>query len=284
VKNLGLNLELKRIAIKIAPKPTLRTALFALAIFIMIAITAGAPPSAFALRHVETHRRHRILHAFRFHRLRGILWNPMFRPSHDSLLRQNEEIDRLELPRIQDDDELEQLKASHELVPIEEGEALRIDRRLDPSRRYCRPWTRDFVADLSELYYSQFHDQIQLNSAVRTVKVQQKLRRHNRNAAPADGDTASSHLAGITVDLQRRGMTKEQIRFVERYLFYLNALGLVEPEEERHQWVFHIMVSDRYSDWRQTQTIFPIAPTEEPGTVPIPVPATAAVSALAASN
>lgn len=202
----------------------------------------------------------------------------MFRPSHDSLLRQNEEIDRLDLPRIQDDDELEQLIASHDLVPIEEGESLRIVKSLDPSRRYCRPWTRDFVADLSDNFYRQFHDQIQLNSAVRTVKVQKKLRRHNRNAAPADGDTASSHLAGITVDLQRRGMSKEEIRYVERYLFYLNALGLVEPEEERHQWVFHIMVSDRYSDWRQTQTIFPVAPTEEPVTTPTTVTATAAAA------
>ena len=118
--------------------------------------------------------------------------------------------------------------------------------------------------DLSEVYYRQFHDQIQVNSAVRTVKVQKKLRRHNRNAAPAEGETASSHLAGITVDLQRRGMTQEQIRFVEHYLFYLNALGLVEPEEERRQWVFHIMVSERYGDWRETQTIFARPPVEEP--------------------
>jgi hypothetical protein len=43
---------------------------------------------------------------------------------------------------------------------------------------------------------------------------------------------------------------------------------LVEPEEERHQWVFHIMVSDRYSDWRQTQTIFAIPPTDEPAAAP----------------
>ena len=141
--------------------------------------------------------------------LRGILWNPLFRPSHDSLIRQNEEIDRLDLPRIQDDDELEALKASGDLVPIIESDSLKIERGLDPSRRFCRPWTRDFVQDLSEAYYHQFHAQIQVNSAVRTVKVQKKLRRHNRNAAPADGDTASSHLAGVTVDLQRRGLTKE---------------------------------------------------------------------------
>src|SRR5208283_4183443 len=151
-----------------------------------------------------------------------------------------------------------------------------------PSRRYCRPWTRDFVQDLSEVYYRQFHEQIQVNSAVRTVKVQKKLRRHNRNAAPADGDTASSHLAGITVDLQRRGLTKEQIRFVEHYLFYLNALGLIEPEEESRHWCFHIMVSDRYDDWRQTQTVLPRTPGEEVVTAPVTTVANAAV--LNASN
>jgi hypothetical protein len=179
----------------------------------------------------------------------------MFRPSHDSLLRQNEEIDRLELPRIRDDDELEALKASQALVPIRTGPTLRIDPRLDPDRRYCRPWTRDFVEDLSQAYYRQFHDQIQVNSAVRTVKMQKKLRRHNRNAAPAEGDTASSHLAGLTLDLQRRAMSNQEVRFLERYLLYLRALGLVEPEEERRQWVFHIMVSERYDSWRQTQDV-----------------------------
>jgi hypothetical protein len=229
---------------------------------LIMLVTVAAPGTAFALHRVD-HHHHRILHALHLSGIRRLLWNPMFRPSHDSLLRQNEEIDRLDLPRIQDDDELEALKASGDLVPIEESESLKIERGLDPSRRYCRPWTRDFVQDLSEVYYRQFHDQIQVNSAVRTVKVQKKLRRHNRNAAPADGDTASSHLAGVTVDLQRRGLTKDEIRFVERYLFYLNALGLVEPEEERRHWCFHIMVSERYSDWRQTQTIFPRPPAEE---------------------
>jgi Family of unknown function (DUF5715) len=233
-------------------------------ILLAVVVALGMPESAFAVRRAEHHRR--LMYHFRnlFRGVPRFLWNPMFRPSHDSLLRQNEEIDRLDLPRIQDDDQLEALKASHDLVPIEAGESLRFDPRLDPTRRYCRPWTRDFVADLAEVYYREFHAQIQVNSAVRTVKMQKKLRRRNRNAAPVEGDTASSHLAGITVDLQRRGMSKEQVRFVERYLFYLNALGLVEPEEERHQWVFHVMVSERYSDWRQTQTIFPRPPAEEP--------------------
>jgi len=251
------------------PPGTLLMALTTLVIFIALA----APRNAFALHRVSRH--HRILH-----HLRGILWNPLFRPSHDSLVRQNEEIDRLDLPRIQDDAELEALKASGALVPIEESESLKIERSLDPSRRFCRPWTRDFVQDLSDAYYRQFHAQIQVNSAVRTVTVQKKLRRRNRNAAPAEGDTASSHLAGVTVDLQRRGLTKEEIRFVERYLFYLNALGLVEPEEERRHWCFHVMVSERYNDWRQTQTIFPRPPVEEPSTAP----ATATATAMTAAN
>jgi hypothetical protein len=227
-----------------------------------VAILAAAflctllPSQAFAVRHAVVHRTH---HS----RVRWLLrWNPMFRPSHESLLIQNAEIDRLDLPRIQDETELEALKADGSLVPIVPGETLRIEHSLDPSRRFCRPWTRDFVDDLSQAYYNRFHEQIQVNSAVRTVIVQKKLRRHNRNAAPYEGDTASSHLAGVTVDLQRRGMTKEQIRWMEHYLFYMKALGLVEPEEERRHWCFHIMVSGHYSEWRQTQSIIPLEPQQ----------------------
>jgi hypothetical protein len=221
-------------------------------------LLAGLSGTAVAARlttmHRPGHRRH----------LRWLRWNPMFRPSHESLLLQNAEINRLDLPRIQDDDELEALKISGALLPIRASDTLRFDARLDPSRRYSRPWTRDFTEDLGQAYFHRFHQQIQVNSAVRTVKVQKKLRRHNRNAAPADGDTASSHLAGVTVDLQRRGMSKQQVRWVEHYLFYMKALGLVEPEEERHQWVFHIMVSGQYGQWRETQDIVPIERPEMP--------------------
>jgi hypothetical protein len=224
------------------------------AALISFCLTLALCPQAFGLhRYVAPHHVHRSVG--KRSRLGRILWNPLFRPSHESLLRQNEEIDRLDLPRIQDDEELERLKASQDLVPIVAGKTLRIDPRLDPDRRYCRPWTLEFVQDLSEAYYHEFHDQIQVNSAVRTVLVQKKLRRHNRNAAPETGDTASSHLAGITVDLQRRGMTKKEIQWVEQYILPMKNLGLVEPEEERHQWVFHIAVSGRYGEWKQAQLL-----------------------------
>jgi len=229
-----------------------RTAKLQVASLLLLALVCvGMPNSAFAVHHAtlqHTHRKH----------FRWLRWNPMFRPSHESLLIQNAEVDRLNLPRIQDDTELEALKADGSLLEIQAGETLRFDPRLDPSRRFCRPWTLDFVNDLSQSYYNRFHEQIQVNSAVRTVKVQRKLRRHNRNAAPWEGDTASSHLAGVTVDLQRRGLSKDQIRWMEHYLFYMKALGLVEPEEERRHWCFHIMVSGHYSEWRETQSMIPI--------------------------
>lgn len=243
-----------------------------LAFLLMVAVCG----QAFGLHRyiAPRHVRHASIRpGLRRSRTRRVAWNPVFRPSHDSLLRQNLEIDRMELPRIQNDAELEQLKASQDLVPILPSRTLRIDPRLDPSRRYCRPWTRDFLGDLSEAYYQQFHAQIQVNSAVRTVVVQKKLRRHNRNAAPEKGETASSHLAGITVDVQRRGMTRAQVKWVEQYLVPLRDAGLVEPEEERHQWVFHIAVSGRYADLHGPKVASVEQPTEEisvPDSIPVP--------------
>ena len=214
-------------------------------VVLMLTALSGSASSARSVTPYHPRRRH----------VGWLRWSPMFPPSHESLLIQNAEVDRLNLPRIKDETELEALKANGSLLEIRSGKTLRIDPRLDPSRRYCRPWARDFVEDLSRAYYDRFHQQIQVNSAVRTVKVQRNLRRHNRNAAPTDGDSASSHLAGVTLDLQRLGMSKEQVRWLEHYLFYLKALGLVEPEEERCQLVFHVMVSGHYSEWRGTQNI-----------------------------
>ncbi len=204
---------------------------------------------AFAVRPVVNARYHRM------HRIRRVRWNPVFRPSRESLLLQNAEIDRLNLPRIRDDRQLEALKASGELVPIIPSEALRIQPSLEATRRYCRPWTLDFLQDISEAYYKEFGQQIQVNSAVRTVLVQKKLRRHNRNAAPESGETASSHLAGLTVDLQRRGMSKAQIKWMQDYMRPLKELGLIEPEEERRHWCFHVMVGGAYDQYRATKML-----------------------------
>ncbi len=178
------------------------------AIFLFsLAVSVCTPAFGLHSYVVPPRRTHRLRRAH-FRRLR---WNPVFRPSRESLLLQNQEIDRMDLPRIQDDAELEQLKASEDLVPIVAGTSLRFDPRLDPERRYCRPWTREFLDD--------------------------------------------SHLAGLTVDIQRRGLSREQIKWMQTYMLPLKEQGLIEPEEERHQWVFHVMVSGRYTEWRESKML-----------------------------
>jgi len=87
---------------------------------------------------------------------------------------------------------------------------------------------------------------------VRTVEYQRKLRRRNGNAAPETGETASSHLGGLTVDINKRGLTRQQHKFIEDYLFNLRQEGMIEVAEERRQPVFHVMISDRYTEWRET--------------------------------
>jgi hypothetical protein len=71
---------------------------------------------------------------------------------------------------------------------------------------------------------------------------QKKLRRYNKNAAPVEGEVASSHLSGATVDLARRYMTPKEVRWMEIQLFLLHIRGRVEVMEEHRQLCFHIMV------------------------------------------
>lgn len=177
-------------------------------------------------------------------------WNPVLRGSHDSLLRQNEEIDRLKLTRINDDQQLEELELSGELVGLHESKAMLIAPNLELNRRFCRPWTSAFLEDLSQAFYTQFHQPIQVTSAVRTVDQQARLQRWNHNAAPIDGDTASSHLAGLTVDIGKRPMSGKQRAWIDQYVLKLQQLGLVEAAEEHRQACYHIMVSNRYDEYR----------------------------------
>jgi hypothetical protein len=213
-------------------------------IFAMAVMTASpAFPAASTVHKGTRYRRHA--------HYRHVAWNPVLRGSHESMTRQNEEIDRLQLPRIADQEQLLELERTGELVPIQETQALRWSAAIQSDKRYARPWTNQFLVDMSSAYYNEFRTPLQVNSAVRTMEQQQKLRRHNRNAAPETGEVSSSHMAGITVDLARRGLTKAQHQWVEDYLKNLRDLGLVEAAEERRTWCFHVMVSDRYTEWRE---------------------------------
>ena len=175
------------------------------------------------------------------------LWNPMFPGSHALLVKQNLELDRLQLPRIADEYELVRYELLGDLVPVPESDALKIAPDLSENRRYCRPWTRDFLRDLSQAYYAQFQSSLQVNSLVRTAEQQHRMRLHNRFAAPESGDTASTHLAGVAVDLSLRDMSQAQYEWIRSYLLPLREAGMVDPIEER-QPVLHIVVFKSYVD------------------------------------
>lgn len=195
------------------------------------------------------------LRSRRSRRVRHLVWNPLFRGSHELLVRENVQIDELQLPRIVDDDELEMLEAYEELVPVEDNEALTVASNLLQNRRYCRPWTRDFLEDFSEAFYAEFRRPIIVTSLVRTAEQQKKLRRHNRNAAPEEGETVSTHLTGMTFDMYKRGLSRKQKQWIEEYFLPFKEAGLIEPIEERRQPVFHVTVFDGYEDWHNQQIL-----------------------------
>jgi hypothetical protein len=78
-----------------------------------------------------------------------------------------------------------------------------------------------------------------VDSAVRPATVQKKLRRWNRNAAPWDGERASSHERGTTIDISRN-LTKTEYRWLVFQLLYYRAVGVVMVIEEKA--CFHIFV------------------------------------------
>jgi hypothetical protein len=171
------------------------------------------------------------------------------------MIRQNAVINELQLPRIANEEELLSLEVRDELVPVSESRALRLVPRLDITRRYCRRWTREFLEDISEAYYHQFGKPLWVTSLVRTVEQQHRLRRSNRNAAPADGDITSSHLAGIAVDVGKAPMLPRERHWFDQYVLELQQQGLVEAAEERRQACYHIMVSDKYEEWANNRKL-----------------------------
>jgi hypothetical protein len=171
---------------------------------------------------------------------------PPLKGSHDILVRQNIVADHEGLDRIKDDDDLDNMRDHGLLVSLPVSRTLDVDDRLPADRRYCRPWTAQFLAALARAHYARFHTPLQVNSAVRTVEFQQRLQRTNGNAAPAEGETASPHLTGQAVDLAKHGLSLTEIAWLRGYLLPLVQQGKIDVEEEFQQACFHISVYKRY--------------------------------------
>ncbi len=182
---------------------------------------------------------------------------PALKGSHQILLHQNEMADDEGLIRVQDDSDLDRLRVSRQLVALPASAALEVDERLPVNRRYCRPWTAQFLAAMARAHYARFHTPLQVNSAVRTVEFQERLRTTNGNAAPAEGETASPHLTGQAVDLAKHGLSMTEIAWMRGYLVPLVQQGKIDVEEEFQQACFHISVYKQYMPQPAPKRVIP---------------------------
>ena len=180
-------------------------------------------------------------------RREGFAMLPALKGSHENLIRQNVMADQDGLTRVQDDADLERMRLSGQLVPIPAAAGIQIDSRLPENRRFCRPWTAQFLNSVAAAFYAYFHRPLQVNSAVRTVEFQHRLQRTNGNAAPAEGETASPHLTGQAIDLAKKGLSPAEIAWMRAYLTPLIEEGKLDVEEEFQQACFHISVYRRYA-------------------------------------
>jgi hypothetical protein len=171
---------------------------------------------------------------------------PPMRGSLTSLERQNERADAEGLERIEDEDDLSDRIARKMLVPVPVSASLTVNEDLPEHHRYCRPWTARFLADLARVHAAQFHGSLEVSSAVRTVAYQKHLMAVNGNAAAAEGDIVSPHLTGATIDIAKKGMTRQEVGWMRSWLTPLQSAGKIDVEEEFQQACFHITVYKSY--------------------------------------
>jgi hypothetical protein len=171
---------------------------------------------------------------------------PPMRGSRRSLARQNARTDAEGLERIEDEEDLKDRIARKMLVPVPVSSTLAVSASLSPDRRYCRPWTASFLTDLARAHAAQFHRPIEVSSAVRTVAYQKHLKATNGNAAAAEGGIVSPHVTGATVDIAKKGILRQELGWMRRWLLPLQKAGKIDVEEEFQQACFHITVYKSY--------------------------------------
>jgi hypothetical protein len=172
---------------------------------------------------------------------------PPLRGSYESLVRQNEKTeDKDGLERIEDDADLNDRIARKMLVPVPVSAALNVNQNLPENRRYCRPWTARFLADLARAHAAVFHGPLEVSSAVRTVEYQKQLMKVNGNATSAEGDIASPHLTGATIDIAKNLLSRKEVAWMRAWLLPLQNVGKIDVEEEFKQSCFHITVYKSY--------------------------------------
>ena len=170
----------------------------------------------------------------------------LLRGSYESMVRQNEKTEADGLARIEDDNDLLNRIVQKELVPLPASASLVVNSDLPENRRYCRPWSATFLTDMAKAHALQFHRPIEVSSAVRTVAYQKQLRHINGNAAAAEGDIASPHLTGASIDIAKSNLSQQELSWIRAWLLPLQQAGKIDVAEEFKQACFHITVYKSY--------------------------------------
>ena len=179
---------------------------------------------------------------------------PPLRGSYASLERQNEKTENDNLERIEDDDDLADRIARNMLVPVPASASLIVNGKLPENYRYCRQWTAHFLTDLARAHAASFHRPLEVSSAVRTVEYQKRLMQTNGNATAAEGEIASPHLTGATIDIVKHGMSRQEMGWMRSRLLRLQQAGMIDVEEEFQQACFHITVYKSYLPLKPAKT------------------------------
>ncbi len=171
---------------------------------------------------------------------------PPMKGTHEILVHQNQMALADGLDRIEDEDQLLDMRRLKLLVALPDNDAIEVDERLPADRRYARPWSVKFLNDMGRAHYARFHTPLVITSAVRTVAFQRRLMLTNGNAAPPTGEVASPHLYGQALDIAKHGMSITEIAWMRAYLTPVEGEGKIDVEEEFQQACFHISVYRRY--------------------------------------
>lgn len=154
------------------------------------------------------------------------------------------------LPKILNQEDLDQKITTGELVSLSGKVCLHKD--LPPWRACVIPETKAFVVALEQDFRKRFGREFPINSAVRTVEIQEALIRNNPNAAPAHGPLASAHLTGSAIDIGYKELAPVERKWIERQLAKAKRAGLIQAVREQHQACYHVTVFP--DKWRNRKT------------------------------
>ncbi len=172
----------------------------------------------------------------------------LFPATKGSVALENSYADKAGIARLVLRQQIETGVASGDLVPV----PVVVCPKLPEFRRYVRRSAAEFLRELDSRFYLATGRYLIVDSAVRSADVQKQVARHNRNAAPANGDRASSHERGTTFDIASRrvyfngwaNMRRREYRWLLIQLAYYQGIGKIHVIEERS--CLHIMVREDY--------------------------------------